>query len=183
MSYATGDPTLESLVPRGSPLRSGALVGLALALLVAAWFLPPLLQPGLFGSSGGGSSIVVGPQRVVSTAMLQPHGLGGVRVTRVDPVPGAHVVDAWVVEGDRSAPSDPTPASDEVLAALGAGPTTHLPRAVRSGGTATLVVLWHVDDCAALVDDGPTVHVASGWVTRAEQIPWSPFGESGLCGA
>lgn len=175
------DPTLQALVPRGSWLRSGSLVVTALLLLVSAWFLPGLLQPRLLGATGGGASVVVGPgKRVVATALLQPHGLGGVRVTAIDPVPGAHVVDAWVVDGWRDpwTGTTTTPTADATLAALGAGPAAQVPLTVPSGESATLVMLWQVDDCAALTADGPVVHVASPWATRTERLPWSPVGTS-----
>ena len=176
MSTATADPTLESLVPRGSWPRSAGLVLLALVLLGAAWFAPPLLQPGVLGTSGGGSSMTVGPGiRVISTETLQPHGPGDVRITGVDSVPGAHVVDAWVLDGEHSVPPfETSPTAADALAAIGVGPQTHQPRAVPSGRTATLVVLWQVDDCAALTDKGPMVRVATlVGTTRSEQLRWN----------
>ena len=100
MSQATVDPTLEALVPRGSAWRSAGLVVLALALLVGAWLLPPTLKPGIGEGFGASWQEFAAEKRVVLLAQVHPSGLGGVRVRAVDDLPGAHVVDAWVVDGD-----------------------------------------------------------------------------------
>lgn len=179
MSQATADPTIEALVPRGSAVRSASLVVIALMLLVAAWVLPPVLRPAVLGANGGGEVVPVTPgRRVVTTALLQPQGLGGVRVNRVDAVPGVHLVDAWVVDGWRSyaAPTVAFPSGDDVLAELGVDARARVPVHVPSGREATLVMLWQVDDCSALTDDGAVIHVTGLWTNRTQRLWGSPLG-------
>lgn len=179
MSQATADPTIEALVPRGSVVRSASLVVIALMVIVAAWVLPPVLRPAVLGANGAGEAAPVTPgRRVVTTALLQPQGLGGVRINRVDAVPGVHLVDAWVVDGWRTTGSPPAAfrAGDDVLAALGVGPEARVPVHVPSGREATLVMLWQVDDCSALTDDGASIHVTGLWTNRTERLWGSPLG-------
>jgi hypothetical protein len=189
MSTATTDPTLEALVPRGSAARNVVLVLLALALLAAVWLLPPVLRPAVVTTSYGGGSVFPAESREVTLTTLEPRGWGGVTVRGVDDVPGAHVVWAWVLEGDHVEGAVTTlaglGAADWVAQVIGAGDQDRLPRTVAAGRPATLVVLWQVDDCATVAtgSGGTDVHVTGRWGTsRVEQVMAGPIRAPGPAG-
>lgn len=187
MSAATVDPTLEALVPRGSARRNAALVAAYLVLLVGLWYLPPLLRPGLDTSPGGSWREFADERRVVLLAGVTPHGWGGVEVRSVGDVPGAHVVGAWLVDGELSGgyhgrtdtPGQLPPgtsALDYATGLPGVGDDTRLPRAVPAGADGTLVVLWQIDDCAALNGRSPQIESAARWgAVRLDDLRYSPF--------
>lgn len=200
MSEATVDPTLDALVPRGSAARSAAFVALGLALLAGLWFLPPLLRPDVVGHSAGGSAgWFAGDRRVVFFETLHPQGPGEIRVLGVEDVPGARVVDAWVLDGDHFVPPDaihpgpagePQSASDYLAVGVpAADESTHLPRWIAAGRTATLVVLWEIRDCGALSGELPSVRLATRWgATRTQPLLYNPFAsgtarDTGTCGS
>jgi hypothetical protein len=200
MSQATTDPTLEELVPRGSRRRGAALVVLALAVLVGAWLLPPQLQAGIGQSqSSWGRQFTVEGQ-VLAVAAIQPHAWGGVEIRSVGAVPGAHVVGAWATNADlwgtANVPDAATPA--DLLAVLGLTDADRLPHTVAPRRDATLVVLWQIDDCAALrsppslvsgpVGAGlPNVVSATRWGTThtsplsPSPLDWYAPGPVGVC--
>ena len=200
MSQATADPTLAALVPRGSAWRGAALVGLALAALVGSWLLPPRLQAGIGqGQSSWGRQFTVEGQ-VLEVAAIQPHAWGGVEVRSVGAVPGAHVVGAWTTNADlwgtAAVPDAATPA--DLLALLGLTDADRLPHVVAPRQDATLVVLWQIDDCAALrsrpsVVSGPleaglpSVVSATRWGTThtdtlsPSPLEWYAPGSVGMC--
>ena len=183
MSTATTDPTLEALVPRGSAARNGVLVLLALALLAAVWLLPPVLRPAVAGPTSSGSAHVFPAEnREVTLTTLDPRGWGGVTVRGVDDAPGAHVVGAWVLEGDHIDAAAATPEDlgsvDYVAQVIGAGDRDRLPRTIAAGRTATLVVLWQVDDCATAASgsSGTDVHVTGRWgISGVDQVMAGPI--------
>ncbi len=190
MSTATTDPTLEALVPRGSWRRNVVLVVLGLALLAAAWFLPPLLRPGIGNGPGGSWQELDAAGQVVLVAGVEPTTWGGTRVLSVDGLPGAHVVDAWAVDADlwggdpqagvAVAPEparSPGMSARDYVASLGVTDAERLPRAVASDGDATLVVLWQIDDCTALTGQEVSLTVANRWgARRTAGLSLSPFG-------
>ncbi|MCL2464526.1 MAG: hypothetical protein FWF28_05610 [Micrococcales bacterium] len=62
------------------------------------------------------------------------------------------------------------------LAALGLTDADRLPRTLVPDGDATLVVLWHVDNCTALTDEPPAIVVANRWgLTGTAALRFSPF--------
>lgn len=184
MSQATTDPTLEALAPRGSAWHGVTVAVVAVLVLVAAWVVPAQARPSVTGtgSSGAGIEFPVEHRELV-LVQLAPHGWGGVTVTGIDDVPGAHVLDAWAVTGTGgtlSNPPAPGMASDEyVRQRLGVSSSDHLPRRLVAGRPATLVILWQIDDCrtAATAGAGATpVHLTGLLGTaRVETLPVSPM--------
>lgn len=159
------------------------LVVLAVVLLAGLWYLPPVLKPGIGATPGGVWAEFPTDRQVLLVTGMEPHGWGGVEIRSVDDLSGARVVDAWAVSSDlwsdyMAAPAQvPAPGSArDLVASLGLGDVDRLPRTLPSGGEATLVVLWQLDDCASLTRMPPTVNVAARWgATRADQMSYSPF--------
>ena len=184
MSTATVDPTLEALVPRGSAWRNTVLVVLGLALLAAAWFLPPVARPSIGTASGASWREFAAARQVVLVAGLEPRTPAGLQVRAVEDVPGAHVVAAWATDDRLEAVEDAAAATPEgrglsasdYAAALGVTDADRLPRTVAPDGDATLVVLWQLDDCTALTGQAPVVVAGSRWgVTAHDSLGFSPF--------
>ncbi len=179
MSQATTDPTLEALAPRGSAWHGLALAVVAVLVLVAAWVVPAWVRPTISGDGSAMGAEFPSERRELVLTDLAPHAWGGVTVSGVDDVAGAHVVGAWAVEGDRvaNAPAS-TRSSGEDLARLGVTDADRLPRTLTSGQPATLVVLWQIDSCqrAARVPDRAPVHVRGLLgVARVETVPAVPM--------
>jgi hypothetical protein len=181
MSQATADPTLEMLVPRPSRWRGAALVVLALAVLLAAWVVPAQVRPTIGTSSSAAGQEFPTEHRELVLTEIAPGGWGGVTVTGIDDVPGAHAVGAWVIAGVSGALSALPPidvASDEYVTRLGLTDADRLPRRLPPGQAATLVVLWQIDSCrvAAGGADSTPVHL-QGLLgnARVETVPASPM--------
>ncbi len=185
MSQATADPTLEALVPRGSRWRGVAFVVLALAVLGGAWVVPALVRPTIVGNGSAAGTEFPAEHRELVLANIAPHGWGGVTVVRIDDVPGAHVVGAWAVEGDAlgNVPVADVASADYLTKRLGLTDADRLPRALASGGPATLVVLWQIDSCQTAARggaDSTPVHLRGPLATaRVETVPASPMLSSG----
>jgi hypothetical protein len=181
MSQSTStDPTLEALVPRGSAWRSAALVVLACAVLVGSWVLPAHLRPTINGGSESGTEFAAEGREVVLSS-LAPQAWGGVTVTGVDDVRGAHVVAAWALEGSSTAlsnlPASDAPSDQYVVERLGVTDADRLPRRLASGVPATLVVLWQVDNCGtAATANGTDVRISGPLGTaRVEHLSGGPW--------
>jgi len=179
MSQATTDPTLEALAPRGSAWHGVALAVVAVLVLVAAWVVPAWARPTIGGDGSAMGAEFPSERRELVLTNLAPHAWGGVTVSGVDDVAGAHVVGAWAVEGNRgsNAPAG-TRTSDGDLARLGVTDADRLPRTLASGQPATLVVLWQIESCqtAARVADSVPVHVRGLLgVARVETVPAAPM--------
>lgn len=179
MSQATTDPTLEALAPRGSAWHGLALAVVAVLVLVAAWVVPAQARPTISGDGSAMGSEFPSERRELVLTDLAPRAWGGVTVSGVDDVAGAHVVGAWAVEGDRAANAPAsTRSSDGDLARLGVTDADRLPRTLSSGEPATLVVLWQIDSCqwAARVPDSVPVRVRGLLgVSRVETVPAAPM--------
>src|SRR4051794_1489789 len=106
---APADPTLATLVPRPSPWRNVLLVAVAFAALVT---VPVLVNPSIVpGSTGGGSNAFPESRQVLTFLQVETAGPLPVTVLDVDDVPGATVVDAWLLGADAMSTGAPgTPA-------------------------------------------------------------------------
>ncbi|WP_344554315.1 hypothetical protein [Pseudokineococcus marinus] len=159
-SAPDGAGSLEQLLP---PRRRGAgatVAVVAVAVLLAAWASPQLLRPSVWDGTGAGvvATFTDAPSRVLTTTLTDTESWTPFTVVDVEDVPGARVVDAWLLTGadaevaGRGVAEAPTTLDDHlgrVLPASGAG---HLPQRLASGGPVALLVLWDVEDCGALVE-------------------------------
>lgn len=154
-SAPEADPTLTALVPRPAPARTAAFVALAVAALVAAWFAPAVLRPTLGGDYANGTWYV-SQGLVVGTLDVDPQAWPSAELVAVEDVPGARVVDAWIVpRSDHEVPEagGGADAVDELAAVHGAAALEAGRVPVRlDGDVARLVVVWDVEDCALLTD-------------------------------
>lgn len=101
-------------------------------------------------------------------------------LTEIADVPGARVIDAWLVTGAgaRTATlgfAGETATVDEHLATVLETPAdARLPQRVTSDGPAALLVLWQIDDCTALerdIDPVATLRNVIG-ATTTDALPY-----------
>jgi len=152
MVTTTDDPSLASLVPQPSTLRNVVLVVGALTALAALALTPWLGHPTAVPiDSRGGAALLAGG--AITSVDLDPSA--AVTLVRVDDVPGAHVVDAWVVRDNHDGTArlpDPDLADTAAGVTLGSSYDA-LPAHVTAHENAALLVRWTIDDCTAL-DEG-----------------------------
>jgi hypothetical protein len=170
------DPTLAALVPRRSPLRNTVLTGIAVLVLVAAWTSPAVIRPAIDPSYGGGLG-VVGDQ-VITWRSVEVRSWFGATLEHVEDVPGARVLDAWLVDGDewigpdpRTTATDHDDASSYVRAVVGSDRLADrtLPRRTDVDTEQFLVIVWDVD-CGALADPTDTVPVHLSTVPGFDRV-------------
>lgn len=163
---APADPTLRALVPARSRWRVVVLVVLALAVLAAAWSGRPLVRPTVQGAGpvSGEWSVVPASGEVVAVTRLGPDAWPWVDVRDVGGVPGAHAATVWVLGSEDPAAGlgvradDVADARSYVHALYPAADLDRPDVRVRPHDDRDLVVVWAVDDCAALVPRArPTV--------------------------
>lgn len=149
------DPSLETLLPASSWVRGAVAVGLLTILVVGAWLSPSVLRPNI-GASGGpwSRTIFEDAGEVVTTMRLTPEGRD-TTIVAVESLPGAQVVDAWVLDYAPDSRYDEFPVDPlEHLAERYPGQdlaASSLPQRVsESDGVRELVVLWRITDCVEL---------------------------------
>lgn len=159
------DDTLEGLLPPRRSRTGAAVAVLAVLVLLGAWFSPQLLRPSIWSGSGGGALTTFttpGPQ-VLTTTVTDTESWLPFTVQEVRDVPGARVVDAWLVTGaeartaERGVVGTPSTVQDYLAEVLQAPEDAHLPRRVPSGAPVALLVLWEIEDCGALEQNAEPV--------------------------
>lgn len=150
---STADPQVLGLVPAPRRRTVALTAALTALLLVGAWWSTAPVPRLTDAHSGGGAADDLGDGRVLVGVVLERGGVGPVDVLGVDDVPGARVLGAWLETTPAGAPDDDpfgpggpgTPAPGSPL-----GDAQPLPARSEAGDGGWLVVLWDVDDCAAL---------------------------------
>ncbi len=167
---ADGDPTLVALVPRRSPARNALLVAIGAVVLLTAALSPRVLQPSIDTDGTYTWSALAGHGQTLETIEFTARGWPALDVRSIGEVPGARSVDAWVLTGTSARgghagdPTDHPSGLDFVRASFPHADlaATRLPQRLEDGATATLVVLWGLDDCAGLVEGrAPVLTLAS----------------------
>ncbi|GIG30366.1 hypothetical protein [Cellulomonas marina] len=164
--HSAADPALDALVPHGRRWHAVAGGAAVVALLGAAWASPAVLRPSLDGGSSGSGGVFVPltDDEVLVLTLVTPDAAAPFTLEAVGDVPGAHVVEAWLVTGDAvdglsSSVGAPTDGPVDAATALAAVPdlaAAALPvRVPAQPGEVGLLVRWAVDDCAALTAAGP----------------------------
>jgi len=161
MATTTVDPTLEQLVPQRSTLRNVAVVAAGLAVLAGLWWAPRAVRPTVVPQNSSGANAPV-PGGVLTSVNLAP--LDPVTLERVDAVPGARAVRAWVVHDDGTGATrmpDTNLADAAATVAVGSSYDA-LPAHIEADESTTLLIHWVVDSCAQLVEGyAPTLEVRS----------------------
>ncbi len=159
------DDTLEGLLPPRRRRTGAAVAVLAVLLLLVAWLSPQLLRPSIWSGNGGGALTTFtnpGPQ-VLTTTVTDTESWLPFTVQEVGDVPGARVVDAWLVTGAEARAAErgfgvtPATVEDYLAEVLQAPQEARLPRRVPSGAPVALLVLWEIEDCGALEQNAEPV--------------------------
>ncbi|GAA1434459.1 hypothetical protein GCM10009616_28960 [Microlunatus lacustris] len=175
------DDTLEALLPPRRR-RAGATVAvLAVFVLLVAWFSPQLLRPSIWSGNGGGALTTFttpGPQ-VLTTTLTDTESWTPFTLVEIEDVPGARVIDAWLVTGadaraaERGVAGTPATVEDYLARVLRAPGDAQLPQRLTSDGPAALLVLWAIESCAALEQGAEPVAVLHNVVgaTTTDTLP------------
>ena len=152
----------ERRTDRRAPAGRVAVAVLVVLGLVGGWLHQGPLQPSVVGNPAGYWRPVP-PDGVLVRTDLDVTGWPSVLLREVRDVPGAHVVDAWVVpDADDAAMGTPSSIEPADLA-LGPQSPGALPQRVEPGARPDLVVRWEITDCDALVEGSrPKVGLRSG---------------------
>lgn len=182
---ADRDPTLVALVPRRSPARNALLVAMGAVVLLTAALSPRVLQPSTDTDGTYTWSALTGHGQTLGTIEFTARGWPALDVRSIGEVPGARLVDAWVLTGESARganagdPTDHPSGLDFVRASFPHADlaATRLPQRLEDGATATLVILWDLDDCARLVEGrAPVLTLASVAATTATHELPEPAG-------
>lgn len=159
MQATLNDSTLETLIPRPSRARNFILIVLGALILAAVLVGPMLLQSSISkDSSGTRSWAALGPHPfVLSVVSVKADGWPSVKVDSVTNVPGASVADVWIMpEGTRGENGDIRSAAnfahpwEYVEAYYGATADNRLPQQLDDGESASMLILWEIEDCELL---------------------------------
>jgi hypothetical protein len=158
ISTTESDPTLLTLVPPPSRLRSILLVAAGALTLSATWASPRLLQPLIDRGGANGTWLALGDQHQVLVALsLDPDVWPHATLSSIDNVAGAEVSGAWLLPGTPDV--FPTHLNTAAYATGGDYLRAQLPKQDWSSiqlpqtftsDSARLIILWTITDCSQL---------------------------------